>query len=178
MLNFNGEVKDPPKRNFIVSSVISRAVDPITFGEDVTRRASEMGFSQHRIYSIKTASGMKSSIKPADLASTWNIGLETARRTLKVTTRLCPRNVEDITLNRRYSVNDRMIRYKRIETPIFIDTMYASKRAGKSFRGFTCVQVYASEFGWVRADPMWSEASLHKSLKAFFKEVGVPCLNS
>ena len=162
MLTFNGELKEPTKRNFIVSSVISRATDPVIFGEDVTRRASEMGFSEHKIYSIKTADGVRSSIKPADLASIWNIGLETARRTLKVTTRLCPRNVDDITLNRRYSVNDRMIRYRRIDAPIFMDTMYASKRAGKSFKGFTCVQVYASEFGWVRADPMRSEAGLHK----------------
>ena len=174
MLSFEGEIKDPPKRKFIVSSVISRAVDPVTFGEDVTRRASEMGISQHRIYSIKTANGSKSLIKPADLAKVWNIGLETARRTLQVTTRLCPRNVEDITLNRRYSVNDRMLRYKRLDAPIFMDTMYASKRAGKSFRGFTCVQVFASEFGWVRADPMRLESDLHKSLKSLFKEVGVP----
>ena len=149
-------------------------MDPFIFGEDVIRRASEMGMSEHKIHSIKTASGINSSISPSELSDLWNIGLETARRTLRVTTRLCPRNVEDISLNRRYNMNDRMIRYRHLNTPIFMDTMFASKRAGKSFKGFTCVQVYASEFGWIRADPMVAERDLHKSLKALFKEVGVP----
>ena len=67
-----------------------------------------------------------------------------------------------------------MLRYKHLPTNVFTDTMFASKRAEKSFRNFTCVQVYASEFGWVRADLMKAENELHNSVKAMFKEVGVP----
>ena len=52
--------------------------------------------------------------------------------------------------------------------------MYASKQAGKSFRGYTCVQVYVSIFGWVRADLMKSENEVHNSLKSLFRDVGVP----
>ena len=131
MLTFTGDIREPNQRKFIVSSVISRALEPITFAEDASIRTNEMGFCNQKVYALKTANGLTSQIRPNELASIWNIGLETARRTLKVTTRLCPKNVEDITLNRRYSVNDRMIRYKHLNTPIFMDTMFASKRAGK-----------------------------------------------
>ena len=36
------------------------------------------------------------------------------------------------------------------------------------------VQVYATEFGWIRADPMKSERGIAHSLKSMFKEIGVP----
>ena len=57
---------------------------------------------------------------------------------------------------------------------IFTDTMFASARAGKSQRNFTCVQVFASDFGWIHAIPMESEAQAHKAFKMMFKDVGVP----
>ena len=110
----------------------SESSDYGAFCNCITQRSSEIGLSTYKVYSIKTASGAKSLISPKELAEMWNIGLETARGTLKVTTRLVPQNVHDITLNRRYAANDRMIRYRHIQTPIYMDTMYASKRAGKS----------------------------------------------
>ena len=55
-----------------------------------------------------------------------------------------------------------------------MDTMFTSKRVRKSYRGYTCVQVYATEFGWVQADLMRAERDLHNSLKSMFKEIGVP----
>ena len=152
MITFSGELKERQQRKFIVSKMSceskchatdeeSKSSDYGSFCDCVTQRTSEMGLSSHKIYSIKTASGAKSLISPKELAETWNIGLETARKTLKVTTCLVPRNVHDITLNRRYTANDQMIRYWHIQTSIYMDTMYASKRAGKSFRGYTCEQV-------------------------------------
>ena len=168
MITFKGELKENPKRSFIISSVISRALDPVAICVDVEERSTQ------KVYSIKTANGAMTTIKPQDLSALWNIGLETAKRTLKVTTRLCPRSGENITLNRRYAYNDRMLRYRHLPLNVFTDTMFSSKRAGKSYRNFSCVQVYASEFGWVRADLMKAESELHHSVKAMFKEVGVP----
>ena len=174
MTNFRGDVKEPPARKFLISSIINRSLDPDAFCYDITSRASEVGFSSHNIYSIKTANGSVSTLTPGILADIWGIGLETARNTIKVTTRLSPRNTTDITLNRRYAMNDRNVRYKHLDTVLFMDTMFASKRVGKSYRDFTCVQVYASEFGWVKADPMKREKDIHASLKSLFKEIGVP----
>ena len=170
MTDFSGEIKEPPKRQFIVSSVRDRVGDYDAFATAVTAQVDAI----HRIYSIRTSDGNKTSINPRDLATLWNIGLETAKKTLQMTTCLCPRNADDITLNRRYNTNDRMIRYKHLPTPVYMDTMFASKRAGKSFRGYTCAQVYASDFGWVHVDPMKSEKDIHHSLKGLFKDIGVP----
>ena len=174
MTNFRGEVKEPVTKKFIISSLIQRSLDPDVFCYDITSRASELGCSSHTIYSIKTANGSISTLTPGMLADVWGIGLETARNTIKVTTRLSPRNTTDITLNRRYAQNDRNLRYKHMDSVLFMDTMFASKRVGKSYRDFTCVQVYASEFGWIRADPMKGEKDIHASLKHLFKDIGVP----
>ena len=141
MLTYRGELKEESRKKFIVSSVISRALDPVAIVRDIEAR------SIHRVYSIKMADGTKSKITPSELPDIWGIGLETARRTLQVTTRLCPRTGDGISLNRRYMNNDRMIRYRHLPTNIFMDTMFASRRVGKSYRGYTCVQVYATEFG-------------------------------
>ena len=65
--------------------------------------------------------------------------------------------------------------YRQHNTPTFMDTIYVSKNVpSKPFKYFIYVQVYASEFGWVRANPMASEREFHKSLKALFKEIGIP----
>ena len=160
MLIFQGEIKENPERRFIISSVISRTLDQVAICVDVNEKCTQ------KVYSIKTASGAMTTIKPQDLSTLWNIELETAKRTLKVTTRLCPRDGENITLNRRYAYHDRMLRYRHLPINVFTDTMFASKRAGKLYRNYRCVQMYASEFGWVRADLMKSES-------AMFKEVGV-----
>lgn len=57
-----------------------------------------------------------------------------------------------------------------------MDTIYASKKAGKSFGDYTCVQVYAAVNEGLRADLMKREKDLHMSLKLLFKVVGVPAV--
>ena len=143
MLNFRGELKEAGPRKFIISSIIQRSLDPTAFCYDLTRRACESSSSGHNVYSLKAANGSTSTLNPSHLADIWDIGLETARRSIKGTTRLCPRNTTDISLNRCYEANDRMIRYKHLDLTLFMDTMFASKRVGKSHRNYTCVQVYA-----------------------------------
>ena len=60
----------------------SKSSDYGSFCNCVTQRTSEMGLSTQKVYSIKIASGAKLLISPKELAETWNIGLETARKTL------------------------------------------------------------------------------------------------
>ena len=174
MVDFRGKLKEPPPRKFIFSSVISRPLDPILLEYDLTKRAIEGGFSSIRVSSVKTATNRKANITPDELSKCWNIGLKTARKTLQATTMLCPRNVTDITLNRRYTYNDRMLRYRHLATEMFSDTMFASKRAGKSIRNYSCAQIFATEFGWGCAIPLVSESMNHTAFKTLFKTVGVP----
>ena len=99
--------------------------------------------------------------------------METAKKVARTTTRLCKRNTEDLTLNRRYAPNDRMLRYPRIRAVTFTDTLLASRKC-VSFRGYTCAQIFAAEFGYIYACLMRRRKDMEFALKKFFKEVGVP----
>ena len=52
--------------------------------------------------------------------------------------------------------------------------MFAARRHGKSIRNFTCVQVFATDFGYIQAYPLEFERNISKAFKSLFKEVGVP----
>ena len=174
MMNYQGEVKNPPPRKFLVSKILSRTMDPTTFAHDLVSSVSDNSFSSHHVAAVKSVNGVDTGLDPLTLSKTWNIGLETAKRTIQQTTRLCPRNTTTITLNRRYAANDRMIRYKHLDCVLFSDTMFASARVGKSVRNFTCCQVFSSDFGWTIAYNMEFERDIHQAYKRLFKEVGVP----
>ena len=64
------------------------------------------------------------------LSKVRKIDLESAKRTLDVTTQKCKRSY-DPTLSINYSTNDRMLRYKRIGQFFFIDTFFDTSKVGK-----------------------------------------------
>ena len=152
-----------PRR--IISSVINNTLDPTLLAEDLLSRAhcSNVEFNDEdnswSISSVRTerddfisvvkAKGAKSDLTAERLAKVFGISVGLAVKTLNTVTRLCPRNATDISLKRRYGNNDRMIRYNRMFTELFMDTMFAKQPDGKSARGYTCCQVFATEFGWV-----------------------------
>ena len=104
----------------------------------------------------------------------WNISHDIAKQTVQNTTQLCQRNVYDVTMHRRYNTNDQMLRYRDLKIPLYSDTMFALKRVGKSVKNFTCTQVFASEFLWVRVQNLYFEIDSSKAFKSFFKDIGVP----
>ena len=131
--------------------------------------------SREDFLAVVKMKGSKSDLTSRQLADVFNISEGLAVKTMNAVTRLCPRNTRDITLNRRYSTNDRMLRYSRMLTDLFMDTMFASKD-GKSARGFTCCQVFATEFGWTYPVPMTGKTGLEisRAVKKVFKKYGVP----
>jgi len=86
-------------------------------------------------------------VKPVDLAKVWRIDEEIARRTIEVTTQLKQQDV-DGSMSRNFSTNDRMIRYRRINSHLFTDAFFVTKKA-KSTRGNTCMQLFVSDEGFV-----------------------------
>ena len=68
------------------------------------------------------------------LSKIWRIDLKAAQRTLDVTSQGSMRK-ENPSLSRNYATNDRMLRYKRISEYFFMDTFFATSKAGKSSRG-------------------------------------------
>ena len=105
---------------------------------------------EHAIASINN-SKRTSGITAENLVQHWGIGLEAAKKTVERTTQRGFRTVGCQSLSRRLRTNDRQLRYMRIRTGIFTDTMIS---ANKSKRGNKCAQVYSYPTGWVRAFSM------------------------
>jgi hypothetical protein len=110
------------------------------------------------------------------LSKIWRIDLQTAQRTLEVTSQR-RKNTPLESLTRNYSTNDRMLRYKRIDEHFFMDTFFATKDAkkgGKSSRGHTCCQLFVTDKGFIYVVPMMSKSEVLQAVKQFAKEIGAP----
>ena len=105
------------------------------------------------------------------LAKNWKIGPEMAKKTLKVTTQRGIRTMLAPTLDCRFKTNDKMLRYSRLNTNMYTDTMFASK---VSLRGNTCGQVYTNDIDFTRFYPMKDRKEMPDTLSNFFREEGVP----
>ena len=67
-----------------------------------------------------------------------------------------------------------MLRYKRINQYFFMDTFFAHKKKGKSSRGYTCMQLFVTDKGFVHVIPMKSKSEVPMALKIFAKDIGAP----
>ena len=76
-------------------------------------------------------------------------------------------------LSRHFSTNDRMLRYRRIKSNFFTDTMFVTKSA-KSIRGYTMLQLFVSDKGFLSVYLMEKKSDFYNSLHQLCKEVGVP----
>ena len=100
----------------------------------------------------------------------WIIRKEEATAAVLVATQRLEGSLLEPTLNRRYKTNDRMLRYFRIQTDMFMDTYSASNKLGPSICGFTCAQLFVTDFGWCKVKPMKLRSELLLFLKSVFKE--------
>jgi hypothetical protein len=67
-----------------------------------------------------------------------------------------------------------MLHYKHINEYVFMDTFFATKKAGKSSRGHTCCQLFVTDKGFVYVIPMKSISEVLQAVKQFAKEIGAP----
>ena len=115
---------------------------------------------------------MKGGVTKEHLAKVWRLNEEEARRTLEVTTQLCKQDA-DSSLSRNFSTNDRMLRYRRINSVFFMDTFFVTQKA-KSVRGFTMMQLFVSDKGFVKVYGMKTTKDIPNAVHLFAKEVGAP----
>ena len=106
------------------------------------------------------------------LSKLWYIREDLAQGAIDSTTQLKRHNADN-TLSRNFSTNDRMLRYRRIQSWFYTDTMFATRR-GKSTRQNTCCQVFVSDKGFVAVYPMRHQRDFQDALHLFCKEIGVP----
>ena len=104
------------------------------------------------------------------LSERWNIGLNQAKQTLKVTTQRGVRSVI-LPMSRRYRT-DRMYHQRKLRNQKFYtDTLFGRC---KSISNNTCAQVFANESFYVKAYPMESKSMAGKALRQFIRDIGVP----
>ena len=174
-------------------SAIDDDLDPVSYSQAIRNIADETDFARsmglaHELLS-KTDSdqlfvmkpltplsvhninaGRKTGVKASHPSKIWGIDIETARRTLEVTTQL--RQQDTGSLSQNFSTNDLMLRYKQINCAFFTDTYFVTGKA-KSTRGNTMMQLFFSEKDFVYIVPMESREEIHLTLKMFANEIGV-----
>lgn len=121
---------------------------------------------------VGATAGRAKGVTPEHLSKIWQIDIEAARRTIGLTSQHV-KHQEGDHLTRRYSTNDRMLRYKRIRTHFFTDTFHVTAKAVSS-RKNKHMQLFVSDTGFMYVYPMESKSQIPDAVKAFAKEIGVP----
>ena len=133
--------------------------------------------------SVVSSRGATSDLKPERLAKIFDIPIEVALHTMRVTNRDFPRNTTDIPLNVRNNQDDQLLRYGRLNWPLYTDTSFAVATRGKktkqgksgtSMRGNTCFQAFGTDFGWVGFYPLVKRKEVNLAMKKLFRKYGVP----
>ena len=109
-------------------------------------------------------------IDKAYLSKIWRVKEEDAEKTLNQSTILMRQGASN-SLSRRFPTNDRMLRYRRLNSHFFTDTFFSKS---KSLRGFTCAQLFVSDKGFIAIYFMTRKGQFKDALHMFCKEVGVP----
>ena len=121
---------------------------------------------------ISAVSLNQAGVTPDFLSKIWHVKVDEAKEAIEQSTQLCRRGRNN-SLSRHYNTNDRMLRYKRLNSMFFTDTFFVHKD-GKSTRGNVCAQLFVSDKGYVAIYPLKRKGDFHKALKLFCKDVGVP----
>ena len=108
--------------------------------------------------------GRHQGVTVKDLAKIWRIDENTAKKILDITSQKCVRK-DNPKLSRNFSTNDRTLRYKHLKEYFYMDTLYATKDAGKSSRGNKCAQLFVTDKGYVYVVPMKTESQVLQAVK-------------
>ena len=109
-------------------------------------------------------------LTPKPLAQKWNIGLNTEKKTIKVTTQLGVRSSLG-PLTRRYRTDIMQQHIRRLSTTFYTDILFAKC---KSIIGNNVEQVYTDGQGFVYVDPRNSKSLAGLTLDKLTKNIGIP----
>ena len=98
------------------------------------------------------SAGRSKGVSAEHLSKIWCIPHDEAARTLAVMTQSL-RHDPDSSLSLNVGTNDRAVRYRKIKSFFFMDTLFVT-RAAKSSRGNICAQLFISDKGFVAIYPM------------------------
>jgi hypothetical protein len=118
------------------------------------------------------SAGRLKGVSAEHLSKVWCIPHDDAARTLGVMTQSLCHN-PDSSLSSNVGTNDRAVRYRKIKSFFFMDTIFVTS-AAKSSQGNMCAQLFVSDRGFVAFYPMKKQQEVHLAVKQFAKEVGAP----
>ena len=67
-----------------------------------------------------------------------------------------------------------MLRYYIIQYDMYMDTYFVATNLGLLIRGYTCAQLFVTDFGWCKVKPIKLKSELPLALNSLFKEDGLP----
>ena len=109
-----------------------------------------------------------SAVNAEELSRKWGIGLETARKTLKVTTQYGIRHALH-PLRRRYRTDHMALRYRRLQATFYTDTLFSKVI---SIKGNKCAQLFTSG-NFIKMYPMTTKSHVGVALQDFADDVGI-----
>jgi hypothetical protein len=158
----------------LISAVQVAATDRLGYGLDGWEAAGnpvrEFVSNENRQVFATTTTARESVITNAILAKRWGISLETASRTLNVTTQAGIRKIVQ-PLERRFKSFQKHLNYPTLQARYYSDTMFAKTR---SIRGYSMGQVFTDGRGDTHFYPMKKNKDAGFCLKAFILENGAP----
>ena len=139
---------------------------------DMSLEENDVYFWMSNISTVHTLSKSNAnSVKK--LAKAWKLDHATAQRTINANTQRNERN-HSHTLERNTNTNDRFYRYRHINDCLYMDTMIAAKKNGKSTRQNTCAHIMVTDKGYIKAYPLEKRAHVKDAIRRFCKDIGVP----
>ena len=145
--------------------------DSFTSGDINLDETDTMDLDEFFVSAVQV--GKPHGLDAAHLSKVWRICHEEAQWTINVTSQHGQRPANP-SLSQNYATNDRMLRYHCIEDHFFMDTLFATKKGGKSSRGNTCCQLFVTDKGFLHVVPMKRKSEVYMAVKMFAKEIGAP----
>jgi Reverse transcriptase (RNA-dependent DNA polymerase) len=158
-----GQISNTHIAKDFCNHLISAVNIATTYREDVDKWIDE-----RKVSSVVT-NDRHSKATPEELARKWNIGIQTAKDTIQVTTQRGIRTAIH-PMTRRVRVDHLHLHRNRLKGTWYADTLLSKV---KSKLGNTCANVY-TQGKFTRAIPMTSRKDAGKSLIDFTDDVGIP----
>jgi hypothetical protein len=152
-----------------ISPVLDSRCASSLFANAVLVHGALTGTRADACISAAFTSERHSSVNFENLSRKWNIGLETAKRTLQVTTQRGIRTAVH-PLHRRYRVDHLHLNRRRLNGDWFTDTLFSKV---VSIHGNTCAQVFTNG-SFTTVHPLDSKAKVALALTEFADDVGIP----
>jgi hypothetical protein len=143
-----------------------------TVHAEISKALDDSNFTSLHISSTNTS--MRTSVvTPEILSSRWHIGLDTARKTIQVTTQKGIRSYLN-PIEQRYRTKQAQLRYRQLSGRhgrFYTDTFFSSI---PSINACKMAQLYINDLSYTKIYPMKTKSQTPDTLTAFIHDVGIP----